>query len=475
MAEVTVPTAPPLSRISNVELMQTGTWPISTGVFDFTTDDLYQAVAALACPAIRRPILKLGHTDPRFDGEPAVGYLDNIAVADNGRTLIGDYAGMPGWLGDVIASAYPDRSIEGQYDFRCQMGHTHPFVLTGVALLGVAAPGIGSLESLQDVAQLYGVEVAASIAKGALVPNPDPKKVAAAVTSEDVSRAFYASPIGQNWDAWVTEIQLDPLQVIYCDDGTGECFRVPVTIGAGEGADAVTFADPIKVVMRYDDAAKVAAAAPGKEPIVYASRAESRPGPRPLADANPPTPPAEPVEGNTPTPTQEVIVADAPSTTPLREALLSRLGVTDADLDDDALIAALEEALTERADPPPTPAPPAVPELPPGVSVIDTAALEELQVAAQAGQQARVRQLTDDRDEAISAAVRDGRIPVARREHWQSAWDKDPEGAQASLASLAPGLIPVKAAGVGGNEITSQDDADLAALGFANAVEGANV
>lgn len=158
--DVTVPSAPPLARIHGVELMRTGQWDISTGRVEFTSKDLAAAVGALNCPAVRRPVLKLGHTDARFDGQPAVGWVDNIATTDNGHTLVGDYVGMPGWLGQVIASAYPDRSIEGVYDYRCQLGHTHPFVLTAVALLGVTAPGIGTLSSLQDVAALYGVAAA---------------------------------------------------------------------------------------------------------------------------------------------------------------------------------------------------------------------------------------------------------------------------------------------------------------------------
>jgi hypothetical protein len=476
--DITVPTAPPLSRVSNVELMHTGTWPISTGVFTFTTDDLYQAVAALDCPAVRRPILKLGHVDPRFDGEPAVGYIDHMAVADGGRTLVGDYAGMPGWLGPVIASAYPDRSIEGEYDFRCQMGHTHPFVLTGLALLGVAAPGIGTLESLQDVAQLYGVEVAAAApnhpaqqqgggqpvvvnvhaTQEAHVPNPNPRTVAASVTSEDVIRSFYASPLGQSWDAWVTELQLDPLQVIYCDDATGDSYRVPVTVDAGkDGTDAVSFETPIKVVLRYDDAAAPVAAAAGREPIRFASREESRPGQRPAA-GGPTTSPAEPADGNTPTPTMEVIVADASSTT-LSEGLRSRLGVTDADADDAVLLAALDEALTERTSPTGEPAP-----LPEGTVAIDSGVLQELQVAARAGQEARARQIREDRDVAIRAAITDGRITPARREHWEQAFAADPEGARASLETLAKGLVPVAAAGAPGGSDVSEDDAVFASL-----------
>jgi hypothetical protein len=455
MTDIVVPQTPPLARIANVELMHTGTWNISTGAATFTTEDLYQAVAALECPAVRRPILKLGHTDPRFDGEPAVGYIDNLAVADNGYTLVGDYAGMPGWLGDVIASAYPDRSIEGEYDFRCQMGHTHPFVLTGLALLGVSMPGIGTLGSLQDVAQLYGVTVAASVqsgggnpvhievhAKEATVPNPAPRKVAATVTSEDVKRAFYDSPMGQSWDAWITELQLDPLQLIYTDDGTGDSFRVMVTVDAkGEGTAAVSFGEPVKVITRYEDAA-VAAGRPAS--IRYASKAESRP-----VAAAPQTPPAEPVEGNTPTPTPEVPVSDDAST--LREGLLARLGVTDADVDDGTLLAALEEALAERATPPKEPALPvaatAAGPPPNGAVIIDSTTLELIQAQARRGDEAFARMAADERDRTIAAAVTDGKISRARVEHWRTSWSNDPEGAKQALAAMPKGLVPVEVFG----------------------------
>lgn len=160
-----MPDAVPLTRIDGVELIRTGAWKVSTGDWNVGPDDLAAAVGALACPAVRNPILKLGHVDPRFndpdgptyDGQPALGWVDNLRIGDGGHTLLGDYAGVPGWLGTVMASAYPDRSVEGTYDYRCQVGHTHPFVLTAVALLGVTPPGVGTLQSLQDVAALYGV------------------------------------------------------------------------------------------------------------------------------------------------------------------------------------------------------------------------------------------------------------------------------------------------------------------------------
>ena len=153
---------PKLARRDGVELIHAGAWNISSGTWDASAADLTHAVAALECPAIRPPVLKLGHVDPRFDGQPAVGRVENLRLADQGRTLLGDYVGHPVWLDKVMASAYPDRSVEGAYNHRCQIGHTHPFVLTAVALLGVTAPGVGTLGRLEDIAAMYGVEAAAS-------------------------------------------------------------------------------------------------------------------------------------------------------------------------------------------------------------------------------------------------------------------------------------------------------------------------
>ncbi len=177
-----MPDTPTLARIPDVELIRTGRWPISSGSWDASAEDLAAAVAALNCPSIRRPVLKLGHIDPRFDGEPAIGYVDNLRIADGGHTLVGDFAGMPAWFGSIAASAYPDRSVEGTYGFRCQQQHTHPFVLTAVALLGVTPPGVGALKSLQDVAALYGVDngqvtagvrIAAKVGRNRPAPSAD--------------------------------------------------------------------------------------------------------------------------------------------------------------------------------------------------------------------------------------------------------------------------------------------------------------
>lgn len=501
MPDLAVPTPPPLATVADVELMHTGTWNLSTGPVTFSTNDFASAVAALDCPAVRRPILKLGHLEPdpdeqgiRWDGLPAVGYIANMAVAEAGRTLVGDYAGMPGWLGPIIASAYPDRSIEGQFDHRCQMGHTHPFVITAVALLGVTAPGIGTLQSLQDVAALYGVAASTpppssgeSIAvtvhatREDPVPNPRAPQIAAGVTTEDVRRAFYGSDFGRNWDIWIEAIELDPMQIIAIDDATGSRSRVPVMIGDGDGEDAVSFGDPVRVVVRYDDAPTVAASAGEERVIRYRSRGESRPEastPQPPPPSQPAEPtPATPADPDAPPvvvspepPAPEVIPAPqsppvepaaGPTITPeggalmptLDEGLRERLGLS-ADADEATILAAVDEALNERAEPttPTEPVAAAPAPLPEGTVVIEEAVLNELREQASQGVAARTRQLTEDRDRAIEDAIRAGKTAPARREHWQTAWAADPDGTRDVLASLAPGLVPLEDIGEPGSD-----------------------
>lgn len=451
MPDVTVPGVPVLATVRGVEIMHTGTWDISTGTWTFTADDLAQAVAALDCPAVRRPVLKLGHEGAVTDAEPALGSCANLATTDEGQTLVCDYVGMPAWLADtdaagnsVLSSAYPDRSIEGEYEYRCQIGHTHPFVIHAVALLGTTRPGIGTLPSLVDVATLYGV--AASIAdtgpqyvtltvraaQEAAMPAPRPTAVAATVTSEDVRRAYYAEA---PYSMWICEVQLDPaLQLIVTNDEDGSYSRVAVAISG----DTITFADAVPVEIQYVDKPAKPAASTARGPLRYATRAESRPDAPPRAT---PQPPASEPDPSAPT-TEETAMA-------LDEGVRQRLGLP-ADADEATILAALDTALTpsEPTEPPADPAP--TPALPDGVVAVDAATLENLRTAAAQGVAARAQQLGEQRDGAIRDAVRAGKIPPARAQHWASAWDADPDGTRQTLASLAPGLVPVADTGTPG-------------------------
>lgn len=150
-----------LARREGVELVNTGSWRLLSGSWDPNSTDILAAVEASKCPAVRRPRLKLGHLDPRFngagdkmlDGTPALGWFDNLRASDDGNTLLGDQVALP-WLSKVQAAAWPDRSIEGTYRKRCALGHTHPFVIDAVSLLGETPPGIPTLKSIKSIEDL---------------------------------------------------------------------------------------------------------------------------------------------------------------------------------------------------------------------------------------------------------------------------------------------------------------------------------
>lgn len=490
MTAPTVPTAPPLATVPNIELIHTGQWDISTGRVTVTTDDLAAAVAALDCPAVRRPVLKLGHQEPdqttgiRWDGEPAIGWVGNMAVAEDGRKLVGDYVGMPAWLGQIVASAYPDRSAEWAYDYRCQLGHTHPMVVTAIALLGVVEPGIGTLQSLQDVADLYGVEAAASDGAGtrtrvtfttahaeeASMPNPRPAMVAASVSVEDVRRAYYSA--NPSWDVYIEEFQLDPPQLIVVNDAAGTRQRIPVTIGDGDGEAAVSFGDPVQVVIRYDDAAANAASA-GQAVLRWASKAESRPSQ---------TPAAAPAPGST-TPTLPTTRKGAGmDPAKLREAL----GLQ-PDASDDQVKAAFAASLTPEPAPAPAPAaatppdPEPEPTLPPkvqtpaastsGALMLDPATLQALQAQAARGE-AAFRQLRENEcDSILAAAVKAGKFPPARLDHYKALWAADPDGTKDLVNGLAANVIPVAASGYPGVGAETETDMVYAAMYGGNSKE----
>jgi ATP-dependent protease ClpP protease subunit len=159
--------------------------------------------------------------------------------------------------------------------------------------------------------------------------------------------------------------------------------------------------------------------------FTYAGRAKAPAPHTPAATAGGSTPP----EGS-----PAVAFSDEQLTT-----LRQRLGVSD-DADEATILAALDEALIERADPP------AAPNVPEGSVLVDATTFDELRAQAAQGVEARTEQLRAQREAQVTAAINDGRIAPARRDHWLAQLEQDP-GASQVLASLAPGLIPVEARG----------------------------
>ena len=416
---MTAPATPaPLSHVAGVELVRTGQWSASTGVATITRQDLTEAVAAMSCPAVRDPIIKLGHVDPRFDGQPAIGRITNLSVV-NGCSLVGDLTGMPAWMGPVLASAYPSRSIEGEWNFKCSVGHTHPFVITALALLGVTEPAISSLD---DIAELWNPTTEVAMAR----------KIAATATVEDIRRAYYeAAP----WELWIEEIQLDPLQLIVVDDDSGARLRIPVAVNpVADGTDAIAFGDPVPVVVRYDDvdnpaddqAGDPAAPIPvAASSLRFASRAESR---RDISASDQSKEDA--AMADTPTP------ASNPGglTDEQMTAIRSACGLTD-DATPDVVVAALL-ALTQKvqevdeaddadgtdddaSDAAPAPAPAPAPQQvaaskqdadKPGTVTVDAEKWSEVQSFMAAARQREQDEAVKRADDMVTAAFKAGKI-----------------------------------------------------------------
>lgn len=144
-----------MADIQGLEIARPGEYQLSTGPLNLTPAMLANAVmqANAAGSKFRAP-LKLGHVDPRFDGEPALGWLHNLRVEGSGdeSVLLGDVADMPDWLASLGPSAYPDRSFEGWANEDKQT-----FEITALALLGVTPPGMSTIRSLRDIPQALGV------------------------------------------------------------------------------------------------------------------------------------------------------------------------------------------------------------------------------------------------------------------------------------------------------------------------------
>lgn len=189
-----------------------------------------------------------------------------------------------------------------------------------------------------------------------------------------------------------------------------------------------------------------------------------------------PQTPAAPADGSTKTQERSAAVAftDEQLTT-----MRQTLGVAD-DADETAILAALGEALAERADPP------AADPIPAGA--VDTAAVvaaleadgkivmskakaDALTEQAQLGAEARAKQLGDERDELIEAAMSAGKInrSAESRASWEKEFTRDPAQAKADLESL-PARFPVGdlKGHIGDPDVTSTQvfsDDEAAALG----------
>ena len=140
----------------------------------------------------------------------------------------------------------------------------------------------------------------------------------------------------------------------------------------------------------------------------------------------------------------------------LIKGLRNRIGIADdAELDDTQMLAALDEALAERAEPA---AEPQARELPEGTEVIDSEALAQLRTEAEDGRTARAERDQARRAEIVDNAIKAGKFGPARRDAWLNALEVDEAGATADLERLTPGLVPVAQIGAAGDAVDGDED-----------------
>lgn len=442
---------PALVTVPNVPIVSTGTYQLAGNPYGhettFTTDDLEAAVAAADDPAVLSPRLKLGHEFEWADGEPAFGKIDNLRVGNNGQTLYGDLVGVPAWLADILPTAYPNRSIEASFQATTPTGRTHRMLITAVSLLGVVMPGVATLDDLKDwyseeqpddVVLEAGALVEAAI--GGVQEMRWKRSARGSVSLEDVRRTWYEQ-LGpdQTW-WWIRAVYLDPNELIV-DDDEGGLYRVSFEVNGEE----VTFGDPVEVKIQYVNAAKVAAAA-----AEFDSRSESRP------ESNDKEERMDPKEVR-----QLLGLPEDASDDQVREALKTRdesqPETPGEEPESPEQPGTTEEPGEGTEEPGETEQPQAQVPAAASTSQVDAETLEQLKRDAAAGRQAHERQVADERNRLLDDAIKAGKFPPSRRDHYGALMAADPDGTKELIAKLEPGIVPVDEQGTASSGDLSEE------------------
>lgn len=146
-----------------VELARPGEYQLSTGRRLFTEANLKDAADFFAASGQTRIPIGFGHTDTRFDGDPAFGWVANIRMAKDakGPVLLGDFVDMADWLAAAAPKYWPNRSIEGFANLAWTDGRTYSLALNRLALLGSTPPAMPNLRSLADLREAIAASAAA--------------------------------------------------------------------------------------------------------------------------------------------------------------------------------------------------------------------------------------------------------------------------------------------------------------------------
>lgn len=126
----------------------------------------------------------------------------------------------------------------------------------------------------------------------------------------------------------------------------------------------------------------------------------------------------------------------------LRATVAQRLGIPEADITDEQILAALDEALAERAEETPAEVTPVE-----GAVLVEAGALAELQRQAALGASAYASAQSARHEGIVQNAINEGRIAPASREHFLALLGDNEESAVKALNGFPKGTIPVAALG----------------------------
>jgi ATP-dependent protease ClpP protease subunit len=231
--------------------------------------------------------------------------------------------------------------------------------------------------------------------------------------------------------------------------------------------ESVTPPPPAPSVDDWDDEDEAAAAAAFDRDVLVANADvwdawASTPGALP----RPPKPPTASADGNTHTEGTAMSLSDAAT-----KALRAKLGIAE-DADEATTLAALDEVLSEQAEPTPggTATPTAAVKVPDGFKLVDASAFDALKDKAEKGEKAFEAQATSHRDTVIAGAIAAGKFAPARKAHFEALWAVDAEGTEETIKALEAGVVPVEEIGhdqtAGGDEpaVNAEQAGDFLAL-----------
>lgn len=411
--------------------------------------------AQIALPDAPQARILAGRTQPQAAAIPRVSVDGTRATIRIYGTIVSD----SWWGSDNVSSRDVAKALDeldpSVTEIQVRLNSPGGSAFDGVAILNALRAHPAKVTAVVDG---YAASAASTIAVGCdetymspgatlMIHNPsagawgkasDLQKVVGMLTSLQTSMAtLYAEAAGAGTaEDWVAVMEAETWYTAEEAVAAGLADEVAVVPNAGQaitaGAEDQDDEDDDEL-LGDDDELLMQLAQFGYR---YAGR-EHAPAPTQLGAAalGPKPPSAGPRSGSTNQQEEAAMTFSSEQLNTMRQDL----GLAET-ADEATIVAALSEALNERAEAPVAPTATAVPE---GMSLIETDVLAELRSGAADGRAARTEQVNARRDGLIAAAVATGRISPARREHWVAQFTADFEGAEQTLAALEPGLIPV--------------------------------